>query len=607
VIDDIDWAALEHAEGCADDLPGLLRDAEFDTIVDLVFRQGTLYSATVAAVPFLAGLAHRAPARRDEFSWLLGMLADRNHAYGELFDEIRAAVAAQPLPPLDDPDPRVRAAAAYVVAQLDGPVTLLHDRFAIETDPAVRSSLLLALGELDPAGAAARFPFTGSADERYAAGLAAVRAGVPLPAGAPAAVTAALDDGVDLNYAWLQREPVDELLLSATDEGAADLIDALILSPEPATRRAAVFAVAERSMRHRSAPADLVPKIARLLEDPDSGVRDEVISTLRSTGSIAGRYRDHLAAVATDHAATAGRPGITPAQQAWETLQRLGDPRWVELAATVRIREPRWVPYAPEVVDAVRRHLPNCHHLVDLLGLWGPQAVAAVPDLVALLPQAGALAARALARIGYTSFEALPHLGPLAADGDLDAAAAIRQLTGDPQPLLTALAAWFDPPPPPAVGFGLTALLETRHAPRRDPWMITRLPLLNSGSDLMPVVPAARSYLTGVCRASYAERARQILAALVVVAATDETAEVLPTLRSLIIRDFYGVADTAELLADLVGPDDELLRRLDLLLAGERIIRGGSAVDFIWIDEAISVRLQAVRDRLRPALPAVSP
>ncbi|GAA2860046.1 hypothetical protein Acy02nite_56200 [Actinoplanes cyaneus] len=285
MIDDIDWAALEHAEGCADDLPGLLRDAEFDTIVDLVFPQGTLYSATVAAVPFLAGLAHHAPARRDEFSWLLGMLADCNHAYGELFDEVRAAVAAQPLPPLDDPDPRVRAAAAYVVAQVDGPVTLLHDRFAIKTDPAVWSSLLLALGELDPAGAAARFPFTGSADERYAAGLAAVRAGVPLPAGAPAAVTAALDDGVDLNYAWLRREPVDELLLSATDEGAH--LDALSIEKDRAVRRR-VMAVGQRTspddglsiLRHDVEPsARTVLARAERCSDRGRGDQDPTSST----------------------------------------------------------------------------------------------------------------------------------------------------------------------------------------------------------------------------------------------------------------------------------------------------------------------------------------
>ncbi|GIE85468.1 hypothetical protein [Actinoplanes regularis] len=90
-----------------------------------------------------------------------------------------------------------------------------------------------------------------------------------------------------------------------------------------------------------------------------------------------------------------------------------------------------------------------------------------------------------------------------------------------------------------------------------------------------------------------------MLAALVVVAATGDTAEVLPSLRALLVRDFYGVADTAELLADLAGPDHELLHRIDLLLDGDRIIRGGLAVDFIWIDEAISVRLAAVRDRLR--------
>ncbi|GLW29099.1 hypothetical protein [Actinoplanes regularis] len=60
MIDDIDWAALEHAEGSADDLPGLLCDADFDTIVELTFPQGALYTATVAAVPFLAALARHA-------------------------------------------------------------------------------------------------------------------------------------------------------------------------------------------------------------------------------------------------------------------------------------------------------------------------------------------------------------------------------------------------------------------------------------------------------------------------------------------------------------------------------------------------------------------
>lgn len=46
------------------------------TLSGSLFHQGTVYSATVAAVPFLVELAQRAPTRRGELAWLVGMLAD---------------------------------------------------------------------------------------------------------------------------------------------------------------------------------------------------------------------------------------------------------------------------------------------------------------------------------------------------------------------------------------------------------------------------------------------------------------------------------------------------------------------------------------------------
>jgi hypothetical protein len=48
----------------------------------------------VAAVPFIAELARTAAARRAEFAWMLGMLADPRHASGESFEAVRAAVIA---------------------------------------------------------------------------------------------------------------------------------------------------------------------------------------------------------------------------------------------------------------------------------------------------------------------------------------------------------------------------------------------------------------------------------------------------------------------------------------------------------------------------------
>ena len=84
-LDEVSWADLSHAYGSADDVPVLLRragsggDEARAAIGDLygkVFHQGTVYPATVAAVPFLVELAGSAPDRRDEVTWMLGMLAD---------------------------------------------------------------------------------------------------------------------------------------------------------------------------------------------------------------------------------------------------------------------------------------------------------------------------------------------------------------------------------------------------------------------------------------------------------------------------------------------------------------------------------------------------
>ncbi|MFH8337073.1 hypothetical protein [Streptomyces sp. AM6-12] len=62
-LDAVDWSALTHACGPADDVPGLLRalcspEAEqrhkaLDALYGNTFHQGSRYPATAAAVPFL--------------------------------------------------------------------------------------------------------------------------------------------------------------------------------------------------------------------------------------------------------------------------------------------------------------------------------------------------------------------------------------------------------------------------------------------------------------------------------------------------------------------------------------------------------------------------
>ena len=63
------WASLRHAYGSADDIPGLLAAAEVDAndrqTWDALWRlchQGTVYSASLPALPALAAMAARRPA-----------------------------------------------------------------------------------------------------------------------------------------------------------------------------------------------------------------------------------------------------------------------------------------------------------------------------------------------------------------------------------------------------------------------------------------------------------------------------------------------------------------------------------------------------------------
>ncbi|MGW2787401.1 hypothetical protein ACWC3X_40415 [Streptomyces populi] len=86
-LDDIDWAALGHAYGSAEDVPGQLRtvcgldeearESAFRSLFGNIFHQGTRYSASPYAVPFLTRIAVAGPvgARADALLLLLTRLA----------------------------------------------------------------------------------------------------------------------------------------------------------------------------------------------------------------------------------------------------------------------------------------------------------------------------------------------------------------------------------------------------------------------------------------------------------------------------------------------------------------------------------------------------
>ncbi|MGX1472858.1 UNVERIFIED_CONTAM: hypothetical protein RKD50_001666 [Streptomyces canus] len=84
-LDGIDWAALGHIYGSAEDVPGQLRavcepDQEarenaFRSLFSNIFHQGTQYSASPYAVPFLARIAVAGPAGARADGLLLTRLA----------------------------------------------------------------------------------------------------------------------------------------------------------------------------------------------------------------------------------------------------------------------------------------------------------------------------------------------------------------------------------------------------------------------------------------------------------------------------------------------------------------------------------------------------
>ncbi|MFD0353436.1 hypothetical protein ACFVHW_06760 [Streptomyces sp. NPDC127110] len=135
-LDDVDWAGLEHAYRSAHDVPGHIRtlcgsddearEQAFMYLFSSIFHQGSRYSASPAAVPFLARIAVAGPeAAREGTMLLLTRLAVDWHDEYDVTTGINVA--------------GWRAAAAEC-----GPAELLpwyEEQLAVEADPAKRADL----------------------------------------------------------------------------------------------------------------------------------------------------------------------------------------------------------------------------------------------------------------------------------------------------------------------------------------------------------------------------------------------------------------------------------------------------------------------------------
>ncbi|MFF0255968.1 hypothetical protein ACFYPW_26115 [Micromonospora zamorensis] len=564
------WEKLSHAYGKALDTADLLRLASspdgdaakraFSELYGSIFHQGSVYPATVAAVPFLAELARAAPHGRANLVWMLGQLADRQHAYGDDFPYVHSAVVAQ-LPVLlallEDGDPEVREASAYAVAQAGAAAEPLWQRWRAEDIERVQASLALALGKItaDAGPVLTERVLNATPGLRVAAAVALLRAGVPWPTGTAAAVVAAIDDGAVIPYCWARGSDwFDELLVSPEAAVAVDLLHQMLGARKPKTREVGLWAASRRCDASRSAPSQIVALVANAVRDPDPGVRDAAVDTLGRVGAAADEYADLLAGTASKFPQGTGKAGFTAEFQAVTALARLGDPRWIEpvcAAAAAGHRVPRLLDGArltPAVLAAVRQRLAaqpaRADVLAGVLGDW--RAEEAVPELLAAMPYAGPQVTCALLEIGHDDPGAVAHLHTRATQfGDPMAALAIRRITGDVQPLLD--------------------LIDTALAAGRPPQPGSYTFVGDLGEALRPLLPAARDRLTGTAAPTYPQREAQILAARIV-ATLEGIPPVLPTVRAVLAAGQTPARAAADLIADLAPAQRDALTELSPLL-----------------------------------------
>lgn len=226
-LESVDWSSLQHAYGSAEDIPGLIhslvssdpkvRKQAIYAAFGNIWHQGTIYEATVEAVPFLVRIAVTAGVPdRGRVIELLAAIAvgtgyvsvhrslmssvdgsdelDAHEAEERLHIEAIGRALAQAVPDLvmllDDPDADVRSAVCWLLgripARADDVRPSLLERYSHEPDDLCRAAELLSLGALAQGG------LTASLAEVLASG--AVAGGATAVAAAMVRAVVATDD-----------------------------------------------------------------------------------------------------------------------------------------------------------------------------------------------------------------------------------------------------------------------------------------------------------------------------------------------------------------------------------------------------------------------------
>ncbi|WP_030857938.1 hypothetical protein [Streptomyces sp. NRRL S-37] len=480
-LDTVPWQTLAHAYGPAVDVPDLIRalHQDDDTAVDEAVRelygnihhQGTVYSASAPAVPFLAHAALHVPGRRAELLMLLATLADHTPSdtgsphwplspVAEVCTEL-CRVLPDLLPCLTDTERPVRRAALRVVAAVADvlPAGLwasveerVGELYAGDAVPAVRADALVVLNQRgrEP------LPFDSPWSEvrMAAATLAAERSGPPYPA---ELVTILAEDGAEPDpgeddFPWPGTDtPESHLTGLLTDDPDAALAVAArwIDAGDLGSRGSWLAREITESWRDRE-PEVLDLLLAAL---PHQRGARSLVHTLDVIGRWVGRLPepgDELRDTLYDYARTDGET----ARPALLALVRSRDPRAVDVllrrpdAKAVRAAATVFPEAGDELTAVIREELSAgatgnaAAALIAALEPLGTPARQARPELVECLRtrRAAVAAARQLGLDGILTggiSSALREAGQ-SSDASLRAAAAVAhyRLTGDAVPAL---------------------------------------------------------------------------------------------------------------------------------------------------------------------------
>jgi hypothetical protein len=182
-VDEIDWSSLDHAYGAAEDVPALLRDlvsgdsavrknASYE-LAGNIYHQGTVYSATCVALPFLIELlatpgvpdksdiathilkiaeGHGGPSYLDHHG--MSLEADRSRG-PEIVERIRALVSPilkELSSYLHNDEPFVRESFARALPcypeHIEWSIPALEKALSIETDEAARHYMEESLAKM---------------------------------------------------------------------------------------------------------------------------------------------------------------------------------------------------------------------------------------------------------------------------------------------------------------------------------------------------------------------------------------------------------------------------------------------------------------------------